>query len=63
MILLFVIKGNLYCMNLRANYTHGGADMNPKDKKKETIIVDPFGSYTGKPMDSHEKPIQDADDL
>ena len=24
---------------------------------------DPDGSYTGKPMDTHEKPVQDADDL
>ena len=24
---------------------------------------DPNGSYTGKPLDRHEKPIQDADDL
>ena len=25
--------------------------------------ADPFGSYTGIPVDSEEKPIQDADDL
>ncbi len=31
-----------------------------KDKK---IIVDPNGSYTGRPKDPYEKPIQDADDL
>ncbi len=31
-----------------------------KDKK---IVVDPNGSYTGRPMDPYEKPIQDADDL
>lgn len=24
---------------------------------------DPFGSYTGKPHDKYEVPIQDADDL
>lgn len=27
------------------------------------IITDPNGSYTGRPMDLEEKPIQDADDL
>jgi len=25
--------------------------------------TDPFGSYTGKPIDPHEIPVQDADDL
>ena len=27
------------------------------------IKVDPNGSYTGRPKDRDEKPIQDADDL
>lgn len=27
------------------------------------IVTDPNGSYTGRPMDPYEKPIQDADDL
>ena len=27
------------------------------------IKVDPNGSYTGRPKDKREKPIQDADDL
>ena len=27
------------------------------------IVTDPDGSYTGQPMDPHERPIQDADDL
>lgn len=31
--------------------------------KKEKIITDPLGSYTGRPADPTEKPIQDADDL
>lgn len=31
--------------------------------KKEKIQTDPNGSYTGRPMDPEEKPIQDADDL
>ena len=25
--------------------------------------TDPNGSYTGKPVDQHEQPMQDADDL
>lgn len=32
-----------------------------KDKKK--IVTDPLGSYTGRPSDPYEKPVQDADDL
>ncbi len=31
--------------------------------KKKRIITDPNGSYTGRPIDKGEKPIQDADDL
>ena len=31
--------------------------------KKEEIITDPFGSYTGLEKDPDEKPVQDADDL
>ncbi len=34
-----------------------------KQKKKEKIVTDPFGSYTGRPKDPGDKPIQDADDL
>lgn len=34
-----------------------------KIRKKEKIETDPFGSYTGRPKDSNEKPVQDADDL
>ena len=30
---------------------------------QEQIQTDPFGSYTGIPVDSNEKPVQDADDL
>ena len=32
------------------------------EKKEEKILVDPNGSYTGRPADG-EKPVQDADDL
>ena len=31
--------------------------------KKQKIVTDPNGSYTGRPVDPAEKPIQDADDL
>ena len=34
-----------------------------KEEKKEKIVVDPSGMYTGRPLDRNEKPIQDADDL
>lgn len=32
-------------------------------KKTEKIRTDPLGSYTGRPEDPYEVPIQDADDL
>lgn len=35
---------------------------NSKDSEEE-ISVDPFGSYTGCPLDPMDKPVQDADDL
>ena len=31
--------------------------------ERENIVTDPFGSYTGLPIDKNEHPIQDADDL
>ena len=31
--------------------------------KKQKIVTDPNGSYTGRPVDPTEKPIQDVDDL
>ena len=34
-----------------------------QNKKEEKIIADPNGSYTGRPVDPEEKPVQDADDL
>lgn len=34
-----------------------------KEKKEEKIVTDPFGSYTGRPKDPEDRPIQDADDL
>lgn len=32
-------------------------------RKKAAISTDPFGSYTGRPADPEERPVQDADDL
>ena len=29
----------------------------------EQVKFDPFGSYTGRPQDRNEIPVQDADDL
>ena len=37
-----------------------------KNEKLKDILKqrnDPFGSYTGVPVDESEKPLQDADDL
>ena len=32
-------------------------------KSEEVISTDPFGAYTGVPLESGERPVQDADDL
>ncbi len=32
-------------------------------EKQEKIVTDPNGSYTGRPLDPEERPVQDADDL
>lgn len=38
--------------------------MSKKKKDQESLIItDPFGSYTGMPIDPEERPVQDADDL
>lgn len=34
-----------------------------KNKENNVSNTDPFGSYTGKPLDPLERPVQDADDL
>ena len=31
--------------------------------RKDVIVTDPFGSYTGLVKDPNERPVQDADDL
>lgn len=33
------------------------------EKQKKKINTDPQGSYTGRPEEPYEKPVQDADDL
>lgn len=54
---------------------HGGENMDKKQDKQGksaeavekgwpgVIITDPQGSYTGRPKDTHEVPVQDVDDL
>ncbi len=37
--------------------------MKKKQIEKDVITVDPLGSYTGRPRDAYEQPVQDADDL
>ena len=34
-----------------------------RKNKESKIVTDPFGSYTGRPIDPTERPVQDADDL
>lgn len=36
---------------------------NPMVSDPAPIVTDPNGSYTGRPADPHERPVQDADDL
>lgn len=33
------------------------------EKNKKKINTDPQGSYSGRPEEPYEKPVQDADDL
>lgn len=32
-------------------------------KQEKKILTDPQGSYTGRPLEKEEIPVQDADDL
>lgn len=41
---------------------NGGVFMKKKPGKPE-IVTDPQGSYTGRPENREEVPVQDADDL
>ena len=36
---------------------------NPIVSDPAPIVTDPNGSYTGRPRDPEDKPVQDADDL
>lgn len=36
---------------------------NPIVTDPAPIVTDPNGSYTGRPKDPEDKPVQDADDL
>lgn len=36
---------------------------NPVVSDPAPVVTDPNGSYTGRPKNPYEKPIQDADDL
>ena len=36
---------------------------NPIVSDPAPIVTDPNGSYTGRPKDPEDKPVQDADDL
>ena len=47
-----------WCLPRKTN--PGGGIMK---EKKEKIITDPNGSYTGRGNHPYEKPVQDADDL
>ena len=49
---------------LTGDTEYGGVIMaKKKSEKEERIITDPFGSYTGHPVNADERPVQDADDL
>ena len=39
------------------------ASVNSENQEVPVIHWDPNGSYTGRPLDPDEKPVQDADDL
>lgn len=35
----------------------------PPGRSADNVITDPYGSYTGRPVDPQDRPVQDADDL
>ena len=37
--------------------------VNSEGQQTPVIHTDPNGSYTGRPLDPEDKPVQDADDL
>jgi hypothetical protein len=50
---------------MKITYSYGGDTVKRKGKgySDPKIISDPLGSYTGRPIDIFEVPVQDADDL
>ena len=61
LILSFLERKGNHHFSLPRKTERGGENM--KEEKKEMIVVDPNGMYTGRPIDPDERPIQDADDL
>lgn len=50
--------------NEKRENVHSAKPPAPAGKtKSELIITDPQGSYTGRPKERYEIPVQDADDL
>ena len=48
----------------RSNFNIGFPDaVNSENQEIPVIHTDPNGSYTGRPLDPDEVPVQDADDL
>ena len=46
------------------NFNVGFPDaVNSENQEIPVIHTDPSGSYTGRPLDPNEVPVQDADDL
>ena len=46
------------------NFNIGFPDaVNSENQEIPVIHTDPSGSYTGRPLDPNEVPVQDADDL
>ena len=51
-------------IELRKNHNDREERMTENPKHEETIITDPFGSWTGVSQDDiYAKPVQDVDDL
>ena len=48
---------------MKSNQNANVKKKNAKEMKNPPSKNDPFGSYTGVPLDRQEKPVQDADDL
>ena len=53
----------MYKINKTKSSDNKNDNFEIKQDKKDRIITDPDGSWTGTPIDLDEKPIQDVDDL